>query len=175
MRGRRAVFNFGMTTALHAQVAAPCAFTAFAGRWAGTLEYQDYGSNRRVQMPVQLSVRPTDAAHATWRFSYDDFGATVSSLETHTFAGGRYTVSTLGKPGVQSYTSSGFAALGRARTGKAVLLGEEPENGRKVQVRRTITLDKTALGGATLSTLTETRAPGGQYRFRNLSTYTRQP
>jgi hypothetical protein len=160
----------GLTLSLNVQAAAPGAFTAFAGRWAGRLEYQDYGANKRVKIPVKLSVRPQDATNAAWTFSYDDFGTTVSSLETHTFAGGRYSVSTIGKPEVQMYTSSDFATLGRIGTGKAVLLGQELENGKKVQVRRTITLGKT-----TLSTLTETRSTGGQYGFRNLSTYTRQP
>ena len=155
---------------LSAQAGAPGIFTAFEGHWAGTLEYQDYGADRRVKIPVKLSVRGSDAASAAWTFSYDDFGTTVSSLETHTWKGGQYTISTIGKPEVQQYSSSDFAVLGRTGKGKAVLLGQELESGKKVQMRRTITLGKT-----TLRTLTETRASGGTYRFRNLSTYTRQP
>jgi hypothetical protein len=163
-----AVFSV-LALSFSAQAAAPGAFTPFAGRWSGTLEYQDYGADKRVKIPVKLSVRVSSPGSAAWSFAYDDFGTTVNSLETHTWAAGTYTVSTLGKTEVQKYNSGDLAALLRTGVGKAVLLGKELENGKAVEVRRTLTLSK-----LNLSTLTETRTPGGTFRFRNLSTYTRQ-
>ncbi|THF69268.1 hypothetical protein E7T06_12875 [Deinococcus sp. Arct2-2] len=160
---------------LSAQAAAPRAFDSFAGRWAGALEYQDYGADRRVKIPVALSVRVDSGTSATWSFEYDDFGSTVSSVETHRWKAGTYDVTTLGQPGVQRYTSRDFPALIGKGSGKAVLVGNQLENGKQVEIRRTITLNTMTGGRASLTTLTETRAPGGTFAFRNRSSYTRTP
>jgi hypothetical protein len=160
----------GLVLSFSVQAANPNAFDPFAGKWTGTLEYQDYGGNGRVKIPVKLEVKPTDATTATWDFAYDDFGKAVNSFETHTWNAGRYTVTTKGKTDVQKYTSTDFGALIKSGIGKAVLMGSEIEIGAKVDVRRTITLEKT-----TLTTLKETRLKGEAFKFRNLSTYTRQP
>ena len=77
---------------------------------------------------------------------------------------------TKGKLEVQEYVSKDFDALIKSGIGKAVLIGSELEDGKKVEVRRTITLEKT-----TLMTLKETRPPNGAFAFRNQSTYSRQP
>jgi hypothetical protein len=71
---------------------------------------------------------------------------------------------------VQEHISKDFDVLINSGIGKAILTGSELENGKKVEVRRTITLEKT-----TLTALKETRAPGGTFEFRNQSTYSRQP
>ena len=156
---------------LSAQAVAPAAFSPFAGHWTGTLEYRDYGgSGKHIRIPVKLEVRSAAAGSAVWDFRYDDFGREVQSLETHTWKAGRYIVTTKGKPDVQSYISSDFAALATAGAGTAILSGQEQENGQKVEVRRTIRLE-----AAKLSTLTETRLPGKTFDFRNQSVYTRLP
>ncbi len=159
----------GLALSFSVQAASPQAFDPFAGQWTGTLEYQDYGGNGRVKIPVKLTVKPTDATTATWDFAYDDFGKAVNSFETHTWNAGRYRVTTKGKTDVQAYSSADFAALLKSGVGKAVLMGSEMETGAKVEVRRTITLEKT-----TLTTLKETRLKGEAFKFRNQSTYTRQ-
>ncbi|PNY80680.1 hypothetical protein [Deinococcus koreensis] len=146
----------------------PSPFQSFVGRWAGNLEYQDYGADRRVKIPVQLTITASGTDSARWLFSYDDFGTTVSSDETHRWATGTYTVKTAGQPTTQTFRSTTFAALARPG-GQATLLGSELENGVKVEVRRTL-----RLGARTLVTLTETRQPGGDFRFRNQSSYTRK-
>lgn len=157
--------------ALTAQAASPRAFDVFAGKWAGNLEYKDYQNPlRRVKIPVKLEVKPMDASTAIWDFKYDDFGKTVVSFETHSFNAGKYSVTTKGQAQMQTFTSSDFQALTISGSGKAVLSGTELEVGRKVDVRRTITLTS-----KTLITLTETRANGEPFAFRNRSTYTRQP
>jgi hypothetical protein len=159
----------GLVLSLSAQAASPQAFDPFAGQWTGTLEYQDYGGNGRVKIPVKLTVKPTDPTTATWDFAYDDFGKVVNSFETHTWNAGQYKITTKGKTDVQAYTSADFAALIKSGTGKAVLMGSEIEIGAKVEVRRTITLEK-----ITLTTLKETRLKGETFKFRNQSIYTRQ-
>jgi hypothetical protein len=155
------------------QAVAPNAFDPFVGKWSGALEYKDYsGGTGRVKVPVKLEVKSTDASTASWYFNYDDFGKTVISDETHSWQSGKtvgkYVVKTKGKLEVQEYTSKDFDALVKAGIGKAILTGSELEDGKKVEVRRTITLEKTAL-----TTLKETRPPNGVFAFRNQSTYTR--
>ena len=169
MRTLQLAATFALLTS-PALALSPSAFSPFVGRWAGHLEYQDFGADRRVRIPVKLSVRVSGATSAAWTFGYDDFGTTVSSLETHTWKESTYSVSTLGKPETVRYTSRDFAALTKSGIGTAILLGTALENGKSVAVRRTITLGKT-----TLATLTETRTAGGTYAFRNQSTYTRVP
>ncbi|ULH16983.1 hypothetical protein MF271_17545 (plasmid) [Deinococcus sp. KNUC1210] len=75
------------------QAAAPGVFQIFEGRWAGTLEDQDYVADRRVQLPVTLTVS-SRGAQSRWLFASDDFGHTVQRDETHRSSGGRYTVTT---------------------------------------------------------------------------------
>jgi hypothetical protein len=171
MRTSPALVSLGLVLTLTARAAAPATFSPFAGRWTGTLEYRDYGgSGKHISIPVKLQVRSTAADSAVWDFRYDDFGHEVQSLETHTWKSGRYTVTTRGKPDVQSYTSSDFAAFAAGGTGTAVLSGQELENGQKVEVRRTIRLE-----GTKLITLTETRLAGKVFTFRNQSVYARLP
>ncbi len=153
---------------LSAQAASPNAFDGFVGEWVGTLEYQDYGGNGRVKIPVKLEVKAAQPNQATWDFVYDDFGRNVNSFETHTWNRGTYRVSTRGQKDVQTYTSADFAQLIESGSGKAVLIGRELEVGRTVEVRRTITLE-----ASKLTTLKETRPKGGAFAFRNQSTYTR--
>jgi uncharacterized membrane protein YvbJ len=161
MRIKHAAIITGFLFTLSAQAVAPQAFNVFAG-------------TARVKVPVKLEVKASDASTANWYFNYDDFGKTVISDETHSWKSGKslgkYTIKTKGKLEVQEYTSKDFDALVKSGIGKAILTGSELENGKKVEVRRTITLEKSAL-----TTLKETRAPGGTFEFRNQSTYSRQP
>jgi hypothetical protein len=172
MRIKHAIVTAGFL-ALSAQAVAPNAFDPFAGKWSGALEYKDYsGGTGRVKVPVKLEVRPSDSSTASWYFNYDDFGKVVISDETHSWQSGKnigkYTVKTKGKLEVQEYGSKDFDVLLKAGIGKAILTGSELEDGKKVEVRRTITLEKMAL-----TTLKETRPPNGVFAFRNQSTYTR--
>lgn len=165
-------FLFTLIAQAHiVQALAPSAFDPFVGKWSGALEYKDYqGGTNRVKVPVTLEVKASDASTASWYFDYDDFGKTIISDETHSWKSGKYVVKTKGKLEVQTYTSKDFDMLVKSGIGKAVLVGSETEIGRKVEVRRTITLEK-----AKLTTLKETRVPGGTFEFRNQSTYSRQP
>jgi hypothetical protein len=171
MRNLHIVFVAVLALAFTTQAKTPSAFNAFAGKWSGNLEYQDYqNASRRVKIPVKLNVTPRDATSAIWDFQYDDFGKAVTSFETHSWTNGTYSVNVRGQAQIQIYSSSDFEALGKAGSGKAVLTGSEIEVGRKVEIRRTITLN-----ASSLTTLTETRPKGEAFKFRNQSTYTRQP
>jgi hypothetical protein len=156
-----------LTLPLVAQSANPHAFDAFAGGW---LEYQDYSGPGRIKIPVKLEVKPTSATDATWDFVYDDFGRAVPSNEVHSFVGQTYrvTMDSKGKVEKQTYSSQDFAALAVKGSGRAVLIGTELEDGKTVEVRRTITLE-----AKRLVTLKETRPKGGTFKFRNQSTYSR--
>jgi hypothetical protein len=155
---------------LNVQSATPRAFDAFAGRWTGTLEYQDYGGSGRIKIPVKLEVKPINATDASWNFIYDDFGRPVPSNEVHSFVNQTYrvTMDSKGKIEKQTYSSKDFATLAEKGSGRAVLLGSELEDGKMVEVRRTITLE-----AKRLVTLKETRPKGGAFKFRNQSTYSR--
>ena len=171
MRNPYVVFVAPLTLAFTAQAKTPSASDAFAGKWSGNLEYQDYqNASQRVKIPVKLIITPQDATTAIWDFKYDDFGKTVPSFETHSFVAGKYSVVTKGKDAKQEYSSTDFAELAKAGSSKAMLTGSETEMGHKVEVRRTI-----ALTAKTLTTLTETHPKGETFKFRNQSTYTRQP
>ncbi len=159
-----------MILGFSARAAVPKAFDAFAGKWTGKLEYQDYQGTGRVSIPVKLEVKPSNETTAIWDFVYDDFGKPVPSFETHAWNGSTYTVTTKGKPEVLTYSSQDFAKLLTAKIGKAVLTGFEIELGAKVEVRRTITLEPQKM-----VTLKETRLKGEKFQFRNQSTYSRQP
>ncbi|NJK43023.1 MAG: hypothetical protein HC933_01030 [Pleurocapsa sp. SU_196_0] len=126
---------------LSVHAVSPRVFDAFAGKWSGDLEYQDYQNrDRRAKIGVKLEVRPDDATSAVWDFKYDDFGKIVPSFETHRFKAGVYTVETKGHKKTQSYKSTDFLKLSASGAGKAVLIGNEIEVGRNVEIRRTITL-----------------------------------
>jgi len=160
-----ALLMTSLTVVPPVQATSPDVFRPVLGRWTGTLEYQDYGADRRVRIPVTLTVTG-HGAQARWLFTYDDFGRTVQSDETHRYVGGTYTVRTNGQAALQVFRTGDFARLGVS--GRAVLNGREQENGVTVDVRRTITVS-----GKTLVTLTETRPAGGRFQFRNRSSYTR--
>lgn len=170
MKSSSALLSIVMILSFSAQAAAPKAFDAFAGRWTGKLEYQDYQGTGRVSIPVKLEVKPSNETTAVWDFVYDDFGKPVPSFETHVWSKSKYTVTTKGKTEVLTYTSKDFARLIAAKGGKSVLTGFEIELGAKVEVRRTITLEPQKL-----VTLKETRLKGEKFQFRNQSTYSREP
>jgi hypothetical protein len=151
-----------------AQAAAPSAFGLFAGKWSGQLEYQDYKSPSRIKIPVKLEVKTTSQSSAIWDFNYDDFGRNVQSFETHTWKNSKYTVQTRGKLETQTYVSFDYEYFVKAGGGTSILFSQEPDNGKLVEVRRTIVLGKNSL-----TTLKEIRQPDGAFVFRNQSSYKR--
>ena len=138
--------------------------TALAGEWAGTLEYRDYRSDRRVTLPTLLTVTPGAEATLDLAYVYDDGpGKTVRSNERVTMDAERGTYRIQNGDGTYDAT---FAAEGLREFGPAanviVLMGKGTENDQEVELRITITVTP-----ETFTTLRESRRSGGDWLFRN--------
>lgn len=101
-----------LAAAAHAQTPAPAELDrALAGRWVGHLEYRDYRSDRRVQLPMRTTVAVADDGATLLRQSrFDDGPARGEVLVT--------TVSLYDATGA-SVTAASF------RRGRAVELATE--------------------------------------------------
>lgn len=51
-------------TAEAATTNAAAIYSAFEGKWTGVLEYRDYQSDKRVQLPTWLEVKDTPDSRA---------------------------------------------------------------------------------------------------------------
>lgn len=144
---------------------------ALAGKWKGQLEYRDYSNDRRVKLPTLLEVRKTaDNKTLGFQYTYDDGpGKTVSSSETVLLdlQARRYIVSD-GKEKTE-YRIAERKQTPLPNTQRLVLTGAGTENGKPVEVRKTITLTTN-----TLTILKETRVEGADFLFRNQYTFTRE-
>lgn len=130
---------------------------ALAGRWTGVLEYADYRSGRRVQLPTRVAAT-ADGAAGTLDLGFvyrEPSGDTVTSRSAHRMdlAAGRYGMDedTFAIASLEGFTS--------AAGGRMVLTGMVMENDRPEPARHTFTL-----AGDTLRILKETRDP---WQFRN--------
>lgn len=130
---------------------------ALKGRWAGTLDYRDYGNNGRVVLPTILD---TDGASLSW--TYDDGpGKTIRSTEIWTFdPKGQVLTVREGK----TVTTSRISELRKSTDGglTMVLDGSRIENSRKVMSRTLLTLDK-----GTLRLTEMSRQPGEPFLLRH--------
>ena len=136
---------------------APDVFAVLAGRWTGVLEYADYRSNRRVQLPTRLTAS-VDGTGRTLTLAYvyrEPSGQEVTSDAVHRIdpAAGRYW---MGEDSFAITASEGFGAAG---SGRMVLTGTVVDNDRPEPARYTF-----SLAGDTLRILKETRTP---WTFRN--------
>jgi hypothetical protein len=147
---------------------------AFAGQWAGHLEYRDYSNDKRVKLPTELdaSLSP-DGRSVAWSFVYQDGpGKVVKSTETLTIdpEAGRFTFLSEDGSRKDEYQVAGLSEFSTSGQGTLVLTAPGEENGKTVDVRKTITLTP-----GTLTILKETRLPGAEFLFRNQYTFTRKP
>jgi hypothetical protein len=143
----------------------PDVFAALSGRWTGVLEYADYRTDRRVQLPTRLTA-VADPAGRTLTLAYvytEPSGENVASDALHEMDGpaGRYV---MGRDTMRIDVLEGFAPAGG---GRMVLTGTVLDNDRQEPVRHTLTL-----AGDTLRILKETRTP---WTFRNEYRLTRAP
>lgn len=136
---------------------APDVFAALAGRWTGVLEYADYRSDRRVQLPTRLTTSVDGTGRTlTWAYVYrEPSGQEVTSDAVHRIdpAAGLYL---MGEDTFAIAAQEGFGAEGG---GRMVLTGTVLDNDRQEPARYTYTLS-----GDTLRILKETRTP---WTFRN--------
>lgn len=140
-----------------ASSAAPDVFATLAGSWTGVLEYSDYRSERRVQLPTRVAMRADEASRVlSLAYEYrEPNGEAVTSRSMHGIdvAAGRYV---MGSDTFAIGVLEGFDARGG---GRMVLTGTVIDNDRPEPARHTFTL-----AGDTLRILKETRSP---LRFRN--------
>jgi hypothetical protein len=144
--------------------AEPDVLAALAGSWTGVLEYADYQSDRRVQLPTRITA-VADGASRTLTLDYvyrEPNGESVTSRGEHAInvAAGRYV---MGSDTFAIDALHGFAAGGE---GRLVVTGTVMENDRPQPARHTITLT-----GDSLRILKETRSP---WQFRNEYRMTRE-
>jgi hypothetical protein len=132
-------------------------FAALDGSWSGVLEYADYRTDRRVQLPTRLTAGASDGGGTlTLDYVYTEpNGETVTSQGVHRMdmAAGRYV---MGSDTFDVGMVEGFVG---AAGGRMVMTGTVIDNDRPEPVRHTITLS-----GDTLRMLKETRSP---WQFRN--------
>jgi len=159
------------------QAAAPASVESvtapFIGDWAGVLEYRDFQSDARVQLPTWLSVRPaSDSNSVALTYTYDD-GPTKTVIEKSTVsidsALKRYTVTSDRDHSTDSYQVEGLENLAAKHRGVLVLSGSGTENDKKVDVRITITV-----GRNLYKFVKETRLPSQDFLFRDGYTFTRR-
>lgn len=135
----------------------PDVFAALAGNWTGVLEYADYRSDRRVQLPTRLAATAADASR-TLSLAYEyrePNGETVTSRGVHRIdpAAGRYV---MGSDTFSIGTLEGFATRD---AGRMIVTGAVIDNDRPEPARYTF-----VLAGDSLRITKETRSP---WQFRN--------
>jgi hypothetical protein len=131
-------------------------FQALAGKWRGTLEYQDYSADRRVTLNTVMTFKPAaDGNSAEVFIVYDDFGKIYR-------ANGRQRIDAAAKKFFDDETEFTVESIA---DGRLVLLGKTQDGDRVEPTRKTITVS-----GDRLTILKETRAP---WQFRHLYTLRR--
>lgn len=131
-------------------------FKAVEGKWQGTLEYQDYTSNKRVTMPTLLTFKPSADGNSADTFTlYDDFGKVYKS-------NGKERIDLTTKKFFEDDTEFAIESI---EDGKIVLIGKTQDGNTVEPTRKTITFTKD-----TLTILKETRTP---WTFRHVYTFKR--
>jgi hypothetical protein len=155
-----------------AKSAVGAVYASIAGKWEGTLEYRDYGNDGRVTLPTTMTAETTaDGSSLTLRFRYDEGrGRVVESTESiridpekslfiEESDGGKYR---------GEFRLSGLDSFAAKATGTLLLSGTGEENGRKVEVKKTLEIKTDGF-----SLLKETRLPDKPFLFRNQYTFKR--
>lgn len=151
-------------------------YSGFVGDWVGQLEYRDYSSNARVALPAWLRVSKTaDGRSLQFAYLYDDGpGKTVKELSVVSIDAAAATMS-FKSEGVDrdhssdNYTVAGLPDFASKGQGTLTLAGTGVENGKKVDVRITISLHRNLY-----KYQKETRLAGEEYQFRDAYTFTRK-
>ena len=126
-------------------------FQTVAGKWQGTLEYQDYTSNKRVTMNTLITFKSAADGNSAEVFTvYDDFGKIYKSNAKERI-----------DPAAKKFfdDDTEFTIESNA-TGKLVLLGKTEDGNTAEPTRKTITFSN-----GTLTILKETRTP---WTFRHV-------
>jgi len=145
-----------------------------SGEWAGTLEYRDFQSDKRVSLPTNLeATAKPDASSVELSYTYDD-GPSKIVHESSTFsidaAKRTLTMVSDGGKSREALSITGFDLSTRTGRLTVAFSGTGQENNKPVEVRSTLTC-----GPNTLTLLRETRLPGQDFQFRDQYSLTRWP
>jgi hypothetical protein len=151
-----------------------------AGRWSGALEYRDYQSERRLQIPVQTELRvASDGATLQRESRFDDGPARgtvlITTVGLYDEAGSVLTSASFrrGRP-VESFSENARVERHDSATRwRASWLRRGLDGGQEMEIRVTVTRE-----GDTLSSVKEVRPPGAPdsaWAFRNQTLLTRLP
>jgi hypothetical protein len=162
-----------MAVALYgAAVSVSDVYQTLLGRWSGTLEYRDFGNDKRVKLPTVLDTSlSADGQGMTFKYVYDDGpGKIVKETETIRvdLAAGTYTVEE-DDGGKTVYKIAKLEGFTDRSGGSLLLSGSGMENKVNVEVRTTIRCT-----ASSLSVLRETRSPGEEFKFRHQYVFTRE-
>lgn len=134
------------------------------GQWSGVLEYRDYGSDERVEIPVRFEGETSAIAPVlTRRIEFTDPGRTIMSEGVITLADGVYTDADLSGEDVSRYRVS-ESTFNDTFDWSLTLEGEEMDGGVLSAVRVEQVMD-----GKSFTTTKRVRGAnvGGEWSFRN--------
>lgn len=125
-------------------------FRSVEGKWAGTLEYQDYTSGKRVTMSTLITIRASaDGMSAEIKTIYDDFGRIYRSAGAER----------VDPAAAKFFDDDTEFAIESDEPGRIVLVGKTRDGDTLEPTRKTITYSID-----TLTIVKETRAP---WQLRN--------
>ncbi len=146
-------------------------YAALTGRWVGVLQYRDYQSDGRVELPTWLEITPApDGKSLRLAYTFDD-GPTKTVRETDTLAidpaAATWTITS--DDGKTMYSVEGLAAMHSAR-GKLTLAGKGTDNDKPADVRENVLL------GRNIFSMERTVRTGDdkQFLFRHKYVFTRE-
>jgi hypothetical protein len=164
------VFSSALLLAQSSAMSREQVYSALIGEWTGTLEYRDFKSNERVVLPTWLEVKPeADGKSLQFRYTYDD-GPTKTVTEQSTITIDptvrRFTITSDRDRSSDTYQIDPGSGTKQIRL---TLTGAGQENGRAVDVRVTVTINRNLY-----QFRKETRAPGEDFAFRDGYTFTKR-
>jgi hypothetical protein len=133
--------------------------TIIAGRWSGTLNYRDYGNDRRAVLPTLLAAD----ANGALAFTFDDGpGKAVDSREAWSIDATRRVLTIGGSSAAETFDIVEYRSNGRADDATLVAYGMGRDNDRPVQVRIVLTRR-----GDQLTITRLTQQPGEPFLLRD--------
>lgn len=148
----------------------PSPSAPFVGNWQGQLEYRDYRSNKRVQLPTVLHIQSISDGTLDFDYLFDDGpGKIVEDTSTIRIdaAANTWSIASPDDKTPDVATISGLPEFTKAGQGTLVLSGSGTDNNLPARVRTTIAVTPDSL------TITRETASGADFLFRHRYTFTR--
>lgn len=146
---------------------------SLTGQWTGSLEYRDFESNKRVQLPTWLDVTSSPGRNnLQFLCTYDDGpGKLVTDLSRVKidFVNSTWTESGEDNHSKAVYKIAETGKVAATGYGALQLMGVGTENDKTVDVRITVTIGRNYFRYEK-----ETRPTGGEFQFRDGYSFTRR-